>query len=211
MRVSRRWGGTNGTPNPNGHGPRTQKNPDAVTQLHTAWPPRLREQRADRTWVGTVKVFAHDDTRLGFLPGGRRRLTASGVPPIASVTPQVDHFSLYGAVEPTPGASCCLALPSLPSRACQGWLDGLAAAFPASLPLLGLDHGAGHQAQAVRWPSNVVPVFLPRPRAQHSPRLSVSGVTAKSNGLTSLPRPSQRCPTPCVPSSNAPPRLPCTR
>ena len=40
-------------------------------------------------------------------------------------------------------------------------MDGFAAAFPASLNLLVLDNGAGHKAKAGRWPSNVVPVFLP--------------------------------------------------
>ena len=124
-------------------------------------PPLLREPLADRPGVGTVKVFAHDETRRACLPVGRRRLPAYGVPPSASVPHPLEHCSRYGAVEPTTGASCLLALPSLHSRACQGWVDGCAAAFPASVHLLGLDHGAGHKATAVRWPSHVVPVFLP--------------------------------------------------
>jgi len=37
-------------------------------------------------------------------------------------------------------------------------LDGFAAAYPESLHILGRDNGAG--PKAVRWPSNVVPVFL---------------------------------------------------
>jgi hypothetical protein len=40
-------------------------------------------------------------------------------------------------------------------------LDGFATAFPKSLNILVLDNGARHKAKAVRWPSNVVPVFLP--------------------------------------------------
>jgi transposase len=39
-------------------------------------------------------------------------------------------------------------------------LDGFAAAFPESMNILVLDNGAGHKAKAVRWPANVVPVFL---------------------------------------------------
>jgi hypothetical protein len=132
-----------------------------VTPLHTALPTILTEPLADHRDVGPVKVFAQDDTRLGLLPVVRRRITACGVQPVASVTYQVDNVSLYGAVEPTTGASFFLALPYLNRRAFQWWLDGCAAAFPASLNLLVLDHGAGHKAKAVRWPSNVVPVFLP--------------------------------------------------
>ena len=59
------------------------------------------------------------------------------------------------------GAHFFLALPSLNSGAFHVWWDGFAAAFAQSLNLLGLDNGAGHQAKAVRWPSNVLPVFLP--------------------------------------------------
>ena len=81
---------------------------------------------------------------------------------------QFDNFYLYGAVEPTTGASFFLELPYLNSRAFQRWLDGFAAAFPASLNILVLDNGAGHKAKAVCWPSNVVPVFLP----PYSPELN---------------------------------------
>jgi hypothetical protein len=88
-------------------------------------------------------------------------MTAHGIQPLAPVLHQFDHFSRYGAVEPTTGASCFLALPSLNSRAFQLWLDGFAAACPASWNSLVLDNGAGHTATTVRWPSHVVPVFLP--------------------------------------------------
>ena len=107
------------------------------------------------------RAEAQAETQLGFLPVVRRRITAYGVPPIASVTHQCDNFYLYGAVEPTTGARCFLARPYLHSRAVPLWWDGFATAFPESLHLLGLDNGAGHKATALRWPSNVVPVFLP--------------------------------------------------
>jgi transposase len=98
----------------------------------------------------------------------RRRITACGVQPLATVRYQFDNFYLYGAVEPTTGASFFLELPYLNSQAFQQWLDGFAATFPESLNLLVLDNGAGHKAKAVRWPSNVVPVFLP----PYSPELN---------------------------------------
>ena len=132
-----------------------------MTQFQTTLPTLLTQQLEDRSPVSTVKVFAQDETRLGLLPVVRRRLTARGVQPLATVTYQGENFSRYGAVEPTTGARCFLALPSLNSRAFQRWLDGFAAAFPESLNLLVLDNGAGHTAKAVRWPSNGVPVFLP--------------------------------------------------
>jgi len=132
-----------------------------VTQFQTALPTILPQQLADHGSVRPLKVFAQDETRLGLLPVVRRRVTACGVQPVATVTYQFDNFYLYGAVEPTTGASFFLALPSLNSRAFQGWLDGFAPAFPASVHVLLLDNGAGHNAKVVRWPANVVPVFLP--------------------------------------------------
>jgi transposase len=132
-----------------------------VRQFQTTLPTVLTQQLADHGSVSPVKVFAQDETRLGLLPVVRRRVTACGVQPVATVTYQCDTFSLYGAVEPTTGERFFLELPYLNSRAFHVWGDGLATAFPASVNVLVLDNGAGHTAKAVRWPANVVPVFLP--------------------------------------------------
>ena len=139
-----------------------------MTQFQTALPTILTQDLQDRAPVGAVKVFAQDETRLGLLPVVRRRITARGVQPVATVIHQFDNFYLYGAVEPTTGASFFLELPYLNSRAFQQWLDGFAAAFPQSLNMLILDNGAGHKAKAVCWPSNVVPILLP----PYSPELN---------------------------------------
>lgn len=139
-----------------------------MTQLQTALPTLLTQQLEARSPGSMGKVFAQDETRLGLLPVVRRRITTRGVQPRATVTYQFENFSLYGAVEPTTGASIFLELPYLNSRAFQRWLDGFAAAFPESLNRLVLDNGAGHKAKAVRWRSNVVPVFLP----PYSPELN---------------------------------------
>lgn len=139
-----------------------------MRQFQTTLPTVLTQQLADRGSRSPVKVFAQDETRLGLLPVVRRRVTARGVQPVATVTYQFDNFYLYGAVEPSTGAHFFLELPYLNSRAFQVWLDGFAAAFPDSVNVLVLDNGAGHKAKAVRWPVNVVPVFLP----PYSPELN---------------------------------------
>ena len=90
-----------------------------MTQFQTALPTLLTQQCEDRSAVGTVKVFAQDEPRLGLLPVVRRRMTACGVQPVAPVTSQFDNFSLYGAVDPTTGTSFFLELPYLNSRAFQ--------------------------------------------------------------------------------------------
>jgi transposase len=108
-----------------------------------------------------VKVFAQDESRVGLLPIVRRRITACGVQPLATVTHTFDSFYLYGAVEPTTGASFCLELPHLNTAMFQVWVDGFAAAFPASFNIVVLDNGAFHKAKTLCWPANTVPVFLP--------------------------------------------------
>ena len=139
-----------------------------MTQFQNTFPTLLTQQGKEHASGGPIKVFAQDETRLGLLPVVRRRMTACGVQPVATVTHQCDNFYLYGAVAPTSGASFFLELPYLNSRAFQVWLDGFAATLPESLNLLVLDNGAGHKAKALRWPSNVVAVFLP----PYSPELN---------------------------------------
>ena len=140
-----------------------------MTQFQTALPTLLTQQLESRSSVGPIKVFAQDETRLGLLPVVRRRITACGVQPVATVTHQFDNFYVYGAIEPTTGASFFLELPYLNSHAFQRWLDDFATTFPESLNLLVLDNGAGHKAKAVRWPSNVLPIFLPPYRPELHP------------------------------------------
>ena len=52
-----------------------------------------------------VKVFTQEETRIGWWPIVRHRLTACGVQPIAPVGHRFDHFYLVGAVEPLTGES----------------------------------------------------------------------------------------------------------
>jgi transposase len=132
-----------------------------VTQFPTALPGLLTQQIADRSGRRPVKVFAQDETRLGVLPVIRRRITACGVQPVVTVTHTFDTFYLYGAVEPTTGASFFLELPYLNSLTFQLWLEGFGEALPDADNIVVLDNGAFHKAKALQWPSNVVPLFLP--------------------------------------------------
>lgn len=139
-----------------------------MTQFQTTLPTALHQQSAHCPPSTLVKVFAQDESRVGLLPIIRRRITACGVQPIATVTPTFQSFYLYGAVEPTTGESFFLELPALNSETFQLWLDYFAAAFPQTYNILVLDNGAFHKAQALHWPPNVAPVFLP----PYSPELN---------------------------------------
>ena len=139
-----------------------------MKQLQTAWPDLLTQPLAVRASGSPVTIFPQDETRLGVWPLMRRRIPASGVPPMGTVPHKCDNFSLCGAGEPTPGDSFFLELPSLNRHTFPLWWDGCSEACADSCNIVGLDKGAFHNAKAVQWPSHVVPLFLP----PYSPELN---------------------------------------
>lgn len=88
--------------------------------------------------------------------------------PISRVQHVFESYYLYGAVEPTTGASCFLELPRLDAECFQLFLNHLAAQYPHSRNILLLDNGAFHKAQGLRLPPNVLLLFLP----PYSPELN---------------------------------------
>jgi hypothetical protein len=139
-----------------------------VTAFPRVLPTKLTQQLAGNRAGLPVKVFAQDETRLGLQPILRRRITACGVQPVATVWPRFDNFYLFGAVEPTTGDSFFLELPLLNSAMFQLWLEDFARTFATSFNILVLDNGAFHTAKTLRWPANVTAVPLP----PYSPELN---------------------------------------
>ena len=139
-----------------------------MTQFPATLPTKLTAQLAGNRDGLPVKVFAQDETRLGLQPILRRRITACGVQPGATVWQRFDNFYLFGAVEPTTGDSFFLELPLLNSAMFQLWLDNFAQTFAASFNILVLDNGAFHTAKTLRWPPNVATVPFP----PYSPELN---------------------------------------
>jgi hypothetical protein len=132
-----------------------------VTAFPTALPTQLAQQLAGKRGGLPVKRVAQDAPRLGLQPLIRRRITAWGVQPAATGWPRFDNFALFGAVEPTTGASFFLALPLLNSAMFQLWVDDFAQTLATSFNLVVRDNGALHTANTLRWPPNVVAVPLP--------------------------------------------------
>jgi hypothetical protein len=139
-----------------------------VQEFPTALATTLTQQLAGNRDGLPVKVCAQDETRLGLQPIIRRRITACGVQPVATVWQRFDNFYLFGAVEPMTGDSFFLELPLLNSAMFQLWLDDFAQTLAASFNILVLDNGAFHTAKGLRWPANVAAVPLP----PYSPELN---------------------------------------
>ena len=108
-----------------------------------------------------VRGFSHADSRFGFLPSRRRRLTARGVQPVGPVQPGFAWGSVDGAVEPTTGERCFWARPSLHADLFQLFVDAFAPAFPHRLNSLLLDHRGAHTAARRTLPENVRLLFCP--------------------------------------------------
>ncbi len=108
-----------------------------------------------------VRIFCQDESRVGLLPVQRRRSTVSGVNPVGPVHDQFEHFSRYGAVEPTTGASFVLAWPQLNTVNFQSFLKEVAPHDQETLTIGLLDHGRCHQAKALVIPDELGCLFLP--------------------------------------------------
>ena len=63
-----------------------------MTQFQTTLPTVLHQQSAYCPPGTVVKVFAQDESRVGLLPIIRRRITARGVQPMATVTQTFQSF-----------------------------------------------------------------------------------------------------------------------
>jgi hypothetical protein len=108
-----------------------------------------------------VRVFRQDEPRVGWLTGRRQRLTACGVPPVGAVPHIVQWWSGDGAVAPTPGERCFLALPPRHATGFQRFMDAFAQAFADRVNILLLDNSGAPTAPRRLLPANVRLVCLP--------------------------------------------------
>jgi transposase len=115
-----------------------------------------------------VRIFCQDESRVGLLPIQRRQITLTGVKPLGLVPYRFENFYVYGAVEPTTGASFFLELPQLNTVNFQIFLNEFAQHYQETLNIILMDNGRCHTAKALMIPQNIVCLFLP----PYSPELN---------------------------------------
>jgi hypothetical protein len=108
-----------------------------------------------------VRIFCEDERRVGLLPVPRRRITLTGVKPLGAVQYHCENFYVYGAVEPTTGASFFLELPDLDTTNFQIVLNEFAPHYQATLNLVIMANGSCHKAKSLSLPRNIGCLFLP--------------------------------------------------
>lgn len=102
-----------------------------------------------------------DESRFGLLTLAHKALTAKGVKPVCSFQHRFDTTYLYGAFSPLNGAHLVLEMPHANTENFQVFLNEFAKADQGECKVLLLDNAAFHKAKALRWPSNIQPLFLP--------------------------------------------------
>ena len=95
-------------------------------------------------------------------------ITARGVKPTVSVQWPRQAFWLYGVVEPFAGWQFCQEYAHLDGETFQKFLDALSQELGDDMALIQMDQASAHQALALSWPENLIPVFQPA----HSPQLN---------------------------------------
>jgi transposase len=95
-------------------------------------------------------------------------ITSLGVKPLGSWQWQFKAFWIYGAVEPTTGEPFFLQFTHVDSKCYQLFLEEFSKAYPDSLNVLQVDHGAFHKAKDLVIPDNIILLFQP----PYSPELN---------------------------------------
>lgn len=115
-----------------------------------------------------LRYLCQDETRVGLKSETGKVITARGVKPLAPVQWQRDNFWVYGVVEPLSGWYFQQEYAQLNSEHFQSFLDALSESLGDDVALIQLDQAKAHQALALRWSENLIPIFQPA----HSPELN---------------------------------------
>jgi transposase len=102
-----------------------------------------------------------DESRFGLLTLAHRALTARGVRPLCLFQHRFETTYLYGAFSPINGSHFLLELPGCNTENFQAFVDTFSLHHPREFKILLVDNAAFHKAKALRWPSNIQPLFLP--------------------------------------------------
>lgn len=116
----------------------------------------------------SVHLHFQDESRLGLITEGGRKITAKGIKPVGVKQFQRQNFYLYGTVTPLTGQSFFVELPYLDLECFQIFMDEFAKSHRKGLHIIVVDRASCHMSAKLKLPSNVV--LLPLP--PYSPELN---------------------------------------
>lgn len=115
-----------------------------------------------------LRYLCQDETRVGLKSETGRVITNRGVKPVAAVQWQRDNYWIYGVVEPLSGWHFTAEYECLDSEQFQLFLNALSTELGEDVALIQLDQAKAHQALALQWHENLIPILQPA----HSPQLN---------------------------------------
>lgn len=108
-----------------------------------------------------IRYWCEDESRIGLITLGARKLTARGIQPIGIQQWCFDYFWLYGLVEPRTGESFFGEFSHVDARCFEAYLKWFAETYPEDLHIIQLDNGRLHTAADLEIPENVILLFQP--------------------------------------------------
>ena len=117
----------------------------------------MRTQEPERG----VRYWCSDESRVGLLSGGGRKLTGLGVKPVGVSQWKFSYRWLYGLVEPVSGESYLLEFSHLDSQCFEEFLRQFAAEYPQEIHVIQVDNAGAHRAHHLEIPENVLLLYQP--------------------------------------------------
>lgn len=116
----------------------------------------------------SVNIYFQDESRFGLFTRLSKVITILGNKPICPYQHKFEYLYLYGSFSPIDGDSFYIEAPCTNSEVFEIYLNELSAHRPDELKIMVLDNAAFHKAKKLKFPDNIVPVFLP----PYSPELN---------------------------------------
>jgi len=115
-----------------------------------------------------IHLHFQDESRLGLITLGGRKVTARGVKPVGMKQYKRQNFYLYGTISPLSGRSFFIEMPYLDLECFQIFMDEFAISHRKGLHLIVVDRASCHMSSRLKIASNIV--LLPLP--PYSPELN---------------------------------------
>jgi hypothetical protein len=115
-----------------------------------------------------IRFWCIDETRIGLRTITRRRITTSGVKPVALNQCQYQAYHLYGDVPSLTGDSFFLEFSNVDTVCFQSFLEEFSKQYPNDNHIIQLDNASFHTTKNLEIPDNIILFWRPA----HSPELN---------------------------------------
>ena len=116
-----------------------------------------------------MRYWCEDETRVGLITKGGKKLTALGVQPAGVEQWCFDYLWLYGLVEARTGESFFAEFSHLDGMCFQEYLKWFSQKYPEELQMIQLDNGRFHKWSKLEVPENIILLFQPAYSPQVNP------------------------------------------